>query len=231
VPGPAAFDLSASCSGFLYGLSMADALVRTGQSRRCLVVAAEVKSRSVDHGDDATAPLFGDGAGAAVVLPEPSTEAHVPAGLMGIRLYSDGSRRALLQVEAGGSQEPASRATVMGGRHVIRMQGAPLFRVAVRRLAEAVRDLLKEFGVRIEDVRQAIFHQANRRLLDALAERLQLPEDKVWTVIEQCGNTSSASLPIALDHAVRAGRIGRGDVVLLGAFGGGLTWGAGLLRW
>jgi 3-oxoacyl-[acyl-carrier-protein] synthase-3 len=232
--GPAAFDLSASCSGFLYGLSMADAFIRSGQYRRCLVLAAEIKSRSLDPEDEATAALFGDGAGAVVLTAETEEGAGtgaMGAGIVGIRLYTDGSRQALLQVPAGGSCEPASLKTVQEGRHAIRMRGGPLFRVAVKRLAEAVTDLLKEFGLRMEDVDQAIFHQANHRLLTALADRVGLPAEKLFTVIEQFGNTSSASLPIALDHAVRSGRIHPGDMVLLGAFGGGLTWGAGLVRW
>jgi 3-oxoacyl-[acyl-carrier-protein] synthase-3 len=232
--GPAAFDVSASCSGFLYSLSMADAFIRSGQYRRCLVIAAEIKSRSLDPADEATATLFGDGAGAAVLAAESQQAAQaetLSAGVMGIRLHTDGSRHSLLQVSAGGSREPANLKTVQEGRHAIRMQGAPLFRVAVKRLAEAVTEILKEFGLRIDDVSQAIFHQANGRLLTALANRLGLPAEKVFTVIEQFGNTSSASLPITLDHAVQAGRLHSGDMVLLGAFGGGLTWGAGVVRW
>jgi 3-oxoacyl-[acyl-carrier-protein] synthase-3 len=186
---------------------MGDAFIRSGQYARCLVVAAEIKSRSLDPGDESTAPLFGDGAGAVVLTAD--RPGQQGSGIWGIRLRSDGSRHGLLQVVAG----------------------APLFRVAVKRLAEMVTEILEEFGLRIEDVSQAVFHQANWRLLRSLAERIGLPAEKLCTVIEQFGNTSSASLPIALDQAVRGGRIRSDDLVLLGAFGGGLTWGAGVVRW
>ncbi|TAJ28651.1 MAG: ketoacyl-ACP synthase III [Nitrospirae bacterium] len=227
--GSAAFDIAASCSGFLYGLSMADRLIRSGQSQRCLVVAAEIKSRFLDRQDATTAILFGDGAGAAVVVGE-QVEAGQPRGILGVRLYADGARHALITVPAGGSRQPASSRTVQERRHTIRMQGIPLFRVAVTRVAEAVTDLLKEFGVGVGDLGQAIFHQANGRLLAAIGRRLELPPEKLYSAIEQAGNTSSASLPIALDLAYREGRISAGDLVLLGTFGGGLTWATALLR-
>ncbi|WP_447974251.1 3-oxoacyl-ACP synthase III family protein [Nitrospira sp. Kam-Ns4a] len=228
--GTAAFDLAASCSGFLYGLSMADVLIRSGQARRCLVVAAEVKSRYLDFEDKATVMLFGDGAGAALVVEERGGGPVAP-GLLGVRLYADGSRHRLIRVWAGGSRQPASDRTLRERQHTLRMDGRPLFRIAVTRLAEAVSEILKEFGVGADEVAQVIFHQANGRLLAALCKRLALPAEKVYSVIEGLGNTSSASLPIALDHAVREGRIQSGDVVLLGTFGGGLTWATGLLRW
>ena len=226
----AAFDVAASCSGFLYGLSMADCLIRSGQSRRCLVVAAEVKSRFLDLKDETTAVLFGDGAGAALVVGETAVGSQ-PPGIMGIRLYADGTRHKLIGMPAGGSRRPASRETVRDGLHTIRMQGGPLFRVAVKRLAAAIGDILKEFGVGLDELDRVLFHQANGRLLRALAKRLQTSEEKWYSVLEQLGNTSSASLPIALDHAVREGKVRSGDLVLLGTFGGGITWATGLLRW
>jgi len=226
----AAFDVAASCSGFLYGLSMADAFIRSGQYRRCLVVAAEVKSRFLDPSDEATAILFGDGAGAALVAGEEVSGPAAP-GVLGVRLYADGSRYGMIGMPAGGSRKPASPATVRASEHTIRIQGIPLFRVAVKRLAEAVRDTLKEFGVGVHDLGQVVFHQANGRLLAAVLERLQMPPDKMYSVLERFGNASSASLPIALDSAVREGRIAPGDLVLLGTFGGGLTWGTALVRW
>ncbi|MBM4124405.1 MAG: beta-ketoacyl-ACP synthase III [Nitrospira sp.] len=227
--GGAAFDIAASCSGFLYGLSMADRLIRSGQSRRCLVVAAEIKSRFLNRQDASTAILFGDGAGAAVLVGE-EVEAERPRGIVGVRLYADGARHGLITVPAGGSRLPTSSRTVQDRLHTIRLQGGPLFRVAVKRVAEAVTDLLKEFGLGVGDLRQAIFHQANGRLLAAIGRRLGLPPERLYSVIEQAGNTSSASLPIALDLAYREGRIGAGDLVLLGTFGGGLTWATALLR-
>jgi 3-oxoacyl-[acyl-carrier-protein] synthase-3 len=228
--GAAAFDVSASCSGFLYGLSMADRLVRTGQSRASLIVAAEVKSRFLDLDDRDTAMLFGDGAGAAVVVGEPSV-GGAPQGLLGVRLHADGSQQALIRIPAGGSRQPATAESVRGRQHRLHMRGGPLYRLAVKRLAEAVTNTLKEFGLGVGALKLAVFHQANARLLHALASRVGLSQEQLWSVVARFGNTSSASLPIALDHAVREGRIQRGDTVLLGTFGGGLTWATALVRW
>lgn len=232
--GAAAFDVVASCSGFLYGLSMADRFVRAGQYGCCLVIAAEIKSRFLNPTDRTTAVLFGDGAGAAMVVTEHHREgdgAIAPRGLLGVRLYADGRRHGLITVPAGGSRLPSSPETLKAGLHALQIQGGPVYRLAVRRLADAVGALLKEFGLRVEDLDHAVFHQANQRILTALARRLRLPDDKLWSVIRAVGNTSSASLPIALDQAVRARRIRAGDLVLLGTFGGGLTWATGLVRW
>jgi 3-oxoacyl-[acyl-carrier-protein] synthase-3 len=224
----AAFDLAASCSGFLYGLSMADRFIRSGQFQRCLVVAAEIKSRFLNVDDEATAVLFSDGAGAAVVQGE---EGLPSSGVLGIRLYADGARHGLIGIPAGGSRKPTMLKTIEDQEHVLRMHGGPLFSTAVKRLAGALNDLMKEFGYSFEDVNLAIFHQANGRLLSALGRRLGLPLEKLYSVIDRIGNPSSASLPIALDQANREGRLRSGDLLLLGTFGGGLTWGTGLVRW
>lgn len=226
----AAFDVAASCSGFLYALSIADRLVRGGQARRCLVVAAEVKSRFLDAQDVGTALLFGDGAGAVLLVGEPGGGAQ-ERGVLGVRLYADGARHGLIRVDAGGSRNPATMQTVQAGRHVLAMNGGPLFRLAVKRLAEAVAEILKEFGLTMDEVGQVVFHQANGRLLAMLQKRLGIPPDKMYSVIEQIGNTSSASLPIALDRAVRAGRVADRAPLLLGTVGGGLTWATALVRW
>jgi 3-oxoacyl-[acyl-carrier-protein] synthase III len=225
----AAFDVAASCSGFLYGLSMADRFIRSGQFQRCLVVAAEIKSRFLNLSDEATAILFSDGAGAVVVQGE--EERASSPGLLGIRLYADGAHHGLIGIPAGGSRRPTTLKTVEDRQHVLRMQGGPLFRTAVKRLAGAVNDLLKEFGYSLDDVNLGIFHQANGRLLSALGKRLGLAPEKLYSVIHRIGNPSSASLPIALDAANRDGRLRSGDLLLLGTFGGGLTWGTGLVRW
>ena len=230
VRGGAAFDVSASCSGFLYAASMALNLLQSGMMRSCLVVAAEIKSRSLNLDDESTALLFGDGAG-AVVLRVDESATDRPDGILGIRLFADGSRRDLIRVEAGGSRHPTTTETLAQGKHTLRMNGAPLFRIAVKRLCEAVSELLKEFGVTMPEVAQVVCHQANGRLLQAIGRRLAVPEGKLFSMIERVGNTSSASLPIALDTAVRDGRIRPGDLVVLGAFGGGLTWGTGIVRW
>ena len=225
-----AFDVAASCSGFLYGLSMADVMIRSGQVSTCLVVAAEVKSRSLDPADGDTALLFGDGAGAVVVRGEP--ESGQPGrGVLGIRLHSDGAQHHPIRVAAGGSRNPSSLKTVDAKDHALRMQGAPLFRLAIRRLEQAIREILKEFGVELRDVAQLVLHQANGRILAQLTKRLGVSPQLVCSVIERFGNTSSASLPIALDHAVRTGRVRPHEVLLLGSFGGGLTWATGLIRW
>lgn len=225
----AAFDLAASCSGFLYGLSMADRFIRSGQFRRCLVVAAEVKSRFLNLRDEPTAILFADGAGAALVQGEEGSATS--SGVLGIRLYADGTRYGLIGIPAGGSRKPSTLQTIETREHVLHMQGGPLFRTAVKQLAGAVTDLLKEFGYSFDDINRAIFHQANGRLLSALGTRLGFAPGKLYSVIDRIGNPSSASLPIALDVANRHGAIRPGDLLLLGTFGAGLTWGTGLVRW
>ncbi len=228
--GVGAFDVAASCSGFLYGLSMAHAMVQSGHVRTCLVVSAEIKSRFLDPADEATAMLFGDGAGAVVVRGDTAADPH-GSGVLGIRLHADGSRHELIRIPAGGSRTPASPETMQRQAHRLRMNGPSLFRLAIRRIEQAVQDILKEFGVRLDEVGQVVLHQANGRILAQVAQRLSIPPDRLSSVIERYGNTSSASLPIALDAAVRAGTITTGDLVLLGSFGGGLTWGTGLVRW
>lgn len=225
-----AFDVAASCSGFLYGLSMADAMIRSGQITTCLVAAAEVKSRTLDPRDLATALLFGDGAGAVIVRGEHDNN-QPSRGLLGIRLAADGARHDLIRIHAGGSRRPSSHETIEAHDHSLRMQGAPLFRLAVRRLEQTVRELLKEFGVDLRDVAQFVVHQANGRILAQLATRLAVPADRICSVIARFGNTSSASVPIALDHVLRAGRVRPDDLMVLGSFGGGLTWASGLIRW
>ena len=227
LPPVAAFDIAASCSGFLYGLSMADCFIRSGQFQRCLVVAAEVKSRYLDPMDQATAMLFGDGAGAAVVVRAEDDQ----QGILDIRLFSDGTYHNLITVPAGGSRLPMSCDTIEKGQHTLQLQGSAVFRVAVKRLGPAIREQLDSHNLTIGHLAHVIFHQANARLMAALARRLEIAPAQLFSVIDQIGNASSASLPIALDMANRQGRLQRGDLTLLGAFGGGLTWGTGLIRW
>jgi 3-oxoacyl-[acyl-carrier-protein] synthase-3 len=229
-PSVPAFDVAASCSGFLYALSMADAMIRSGQVTTCLVAAAEVKSRTLDPQDLDTALLFGDGAGAVIVQGE-REDSRPSRGLLGLRLAADGARHDLIRIHAGGSRWPSSQNTLEAGDHALRMHGGPLFRLAVRRLEQAVREILKEFGVELRDVAQFVVHQANGRILAQLATRLAVSPDRISSVIERFGNTSSASLPIALDHAVRSGKVRPHDLIVLGSFGGGLTWASGLIRW
>ncbi|MDO8546479.1 MAG: beta-ketoacyl-ACP synthase 3 [Nitrospirales bacterium] len=221
-----AFDLAASCSGFLYALSVGDLMIRLGQAGRVLVVAAEVKSRYLNFKDGNTAILFGDGAGAAILAA--GDERH---GVLSVGLHADGSRADLISIPAGGSRLPASEKTVAEGLHAIHMKGPSLFRVAVRRLETAVTETLKEHGLAVRDVHCFIFHQANGRLLDKVVERLGIPAERTFSMIERYGNTSSSSLPVTLDAAVRAGKVKPGDLVLLGTIGGGLTWATALIRW
>ena len=209
---------------------MADAMIRSGQIKTCLVAAAEVKSRTLDPRDLNTALLFGDGAGAVIVQGE-HDNSQPSRGLLGIRLAADGARHDLIRIRAGGSRWPSNHDAIEARDHLLRMQGAPLFRLAVRRLEQSVRELLKEFGVELQDVAQFVIHQANGRILAQLATRLAVPAERICSVIDRFGNTSSASLPIALDHVMRAGRVRPHDLMVLGSFGGGLTWASGLIRW
>ncbi len=230
----ASFDLAASCTGFLYGLAMADAFIRSGQYRCCLVVAAEVKSRYLDASRKASAMLFGDGAGAVVVKRAESFEdagSTLKQGLVDIRLHSDGACHNLIRVPAGGSRLPGAADTVENHLHAIELEGASVFRTGVKRLSTALEDVLRDFDLKVSDIRQVITHQANGRMLQAIAKRLRLAPAQMFSMIEQVGNTSSASLPIALDTACRQKKFDSGDLIVLGAFGGGLTWGTALIRW
>lgn len=221
-----AFDLAASCSGFLYALSVGDHLIRLGQARRVLVAAAEVKSRFLNHKEPGTAILFGDGAGAAVLAPGDGRH-----GILAVNLRSDGSQAELIQIRAGGSRMPPSEKTVAEGLHAIHMQGPSLFRVAVRRLESSVTESLTAQRLTVADVRWFIFHQANGRLLEKVRKRLGIESSRTFSLIERYGNTSSSSLPLTLDAAVREGKIKAGDLVCLATIGGGLTWGTALIRW
>ncbi len=229
-----AFDLAASCTGFLYGLSTANAFIQSGQARCCLVVAAEVKSRYLSSTQKPSAMLFGDGAGAAVVMegtPSQNVGTKTTSGFLSIRLHSDGRCHDFIKVPAGGSKFPSNIDTVRNDLHAIGLKGGAVFRAGVKRLSSAYSETLSEYGLTIQDIAQVIAHQANARMLKAIAKRAGVPSDKMFSMIEQVGNTSSASLPIALDVAHRQKKFGRGDLILLGAFGGGLTWGTALIRW
>jgi 3-oxoacyl-[acyl-carrier-protein] synthase-3 len=222
----AAFDLQAACAGFIYALDVASARIQAGMDDTALVIGTEVLSRFLDMSDRTTCVLFGDGAGAAVITP-----ADAP-GLIGSVLQADGRYAGLLDIPAGGSREPASEETVRTHRHSIRMlDGGEVFRRAIDSMAEAIETLLEKHGVRADDVSLLVPHQANVRILRAVADRLSFPMDRVFVDLDRVGNTSAASVPIALDDAWRAGRVQPGDLVVTTAFGAGLTWGANLLRW
>ncbi len=221
-----AFDLAASCTGFLYGLSMAQAFLRTGQARTVLLVATEVKSRFIDQRDPASAILFGDGAAATVL-----TSAADDRGVLDIALHADGSRWPLIHLPAGGTREPLSADSLTAGRHAMRLAGSAVFRTAVRTLEVAVRDHASRFGLSLDQIQHFIVHQANLRILEQIRRRLAIPREKLPVTLTHYGNTSSSALPIALHQTISEGRIRSGEWVLLAAFGGGVTWGTALIRW
>ncbi len=221
------FDVSASSAGFLVALSIAQQYLRSGAARRALVVAAEVVTRYVDWGDRQNCFLWGDGAAAAVLEAGPGPG----AALLGLTLHADGRQADRLLLPGGGSRvAPITARTVETGAHAIRMHGSQVYRSSIRRLVEACGEVLGEAGLPLEAVALLVPHQANLRIIEAVAARLPLPMDRVVVTIDYTGNCSGASLPLAFDAARRQGRLRAGDVVLLAAFGGGLIWGAGLVR-
>nr|WP_202386891.1 beta-ketoacyl-ACP synthase III [Qipengyuania algicida] len=218
--GGIAFDVAAVCSGFLYAVTTADAMLRTGMAKRALVIGAETFSRILDWEDRTTCVLFGDGAGAIVLEAQDVTDDG--PGILASKLHADGAHQELLYVDGG----PATTGTV--GK--LRMKGREVFRHAVVNLADVLREVLEQAGFLASDIDWVVPHQANARILDATARKLGLPAEKVVVTVDQHANTSAASVPLALDQAVRDGRIQKGQLVMLEAMGGGFTWGAALLR-
>ena len=222
----AAFDVSAACSGFIYGLSMADKFIRTGSAKKVLVIGAEVLSRIVDWTDRNTCLLFGDGAGAVVV------EACAgDYGILSSHIHSDGSYWELLYQPGCGSRNPPVQKTLDDKLIYMVMEGNEVFKLAVRAMEDVANEALAANGMSTADIDLFIPHQANRRIIDAIGKRLDLTEKQVFINLDRYGNTSAASIPLALDEAIHASRIKEGDIVLFDAFGGGLTWGSALLRW
>ncbi|HEY6680354.1 MAG TPA: beta-ketoacyl-ACP synthase III [Actinomycetota bacterium] len=221
-----AFDVNAACAGFSYGLATATAFVESGMADAVLLIGAEVYSRILDFTDRQTCVLFGDGAGATVI------QASDRPGIEGTVLGADGTAAEILLVPAGGSREPASAETVAASRHRIQMpNGREVFKRAVTEMAASCREVLEKNGHSPDDVDLLIPHQANARIMVAVAERLGIPLERAVVDVAEVGNTSAASIPIALDRAYRAGRIHEGDLVLFTSFGAGLTWGATAIRW
>lgn len=221
-----AFDVNAACSGFLYGLSVADSFIKGGKAKRILLVGAEIMSKFLDWEDRTTCVLFGDGAGAVVI-----EQTRGQSGILSTRLYTDGTLWDYICLPGGGSQNPPSAKTLKEKMHYVKMKGNETFKVAVRTLEKLVVDTLKENNIKPSELAMLIPHQANLRIIKATAERLHLPMSKVAVNLDRYGNTSSASIPIALDEVVREGRIKKNDYVLLEAFGAGLTWASALIRW
>jgi 3-oxoacyl-[acyl-carrier-protein] synthase III len=221
-----AFDVAAACSGFVYALAVADFGVKAGSFSRVLVVGADALSTMVNWADRTTAVLFGDGAGAAVIAAEPGDR-----GVLKSLLRSSGEAWDLLTLRATGVRNPIDGEVRRAADDALKMRGPELFKIAVRSMAEVTREVVERAGVRVEDVNLIVPHQANVRIIDAVAQRLGLKPERVFVNIDRYGNTSAASVPIALDEAVEADRIQPNDLVLLLACGGGLTWGASLVRW
>ncbi|BDV43187.1 3-oxoacyl-[acyl-carrier-protein] synthase 3 [Geotalea uraniireducens] len=222
----AAYDISAACSGFIYALTQANNAIKLGTVRKALIMGAEVLSRIVDWTDRNTCLLFGDGAGAVIL--EATEEER---GILSTHIHSDGSHWELLYQPGCGNRNPAVQQTLDNRLTFLHMQGNEVFKLAVRAMGEAAIEALETNGLSPADVTLLIPHQANRRIIDATAKRLDLSAHQVFVNLDHYGNTSAASIPLALDEAHRTGKIKAGDLILLDAFGGGLTWGSALIRW
>lgn len=221
----AAFDLSAACSGFIYGIALAKSMIETGAIRNCLLIGAETLSRITDYEDRSTCVLFGDGAGALVLGP---SKKHV---LLAVEVGADGTGGHVLQQPAGGSRRPASVETVAARQHFVKMDGQEVFRFAISKVPEATLHLLSKTGLCVQDIAWFVPHQANQRIIDSVARRLGLSAEQIIINLQHYGNVSNASIPIALAEAAISGSFQAGQNILLAGFGGGLTWGAGLVQW
>lgn len=221
------FDVAAACAGSLYGLTIADQFIRTGMVRRALVIGAETLSRYVDWTNRETCVLFGDAAG-AILLGATEEEGH---GLLAATLRTDGSLTGILGIFGGGSRWPLSEEMIAQKGNKIKMRGREVYKVATRLLPDVVAETLAKAGLSPDDVTHVIAHQANQRIIEAALDNLGVARDKCWINIDRFGNTSSASMPITLDEANRAGRLQKGDVIAMMAIGAGMTWGGAILRW
>ncbi|MFP6738995.1 MAG: beta-ketoacyl-ACP synthase III [Planctomycetota bacterium] len=223
-----AFDLSAACTGFVYGITVGSSLVRAGVHSNVLVIGAETLSRFIDYSDRNTCILFGDGAGAAVLS---RAEEGSESRLVDHYLRSDGSGTDLIIMPGGGSRQPASAGTVEGKKHFLTMQGSDVFKFATRSMQVLIETAIERNGISISDLDLVVPHQVNSRIIDTVLRKIDLPEDKIYLNLQRYGNTSAASVPMALHEAAEEGRIEKGNLVLLVAFGAGLTWGYNLVRW
>ncbi len=222
----AAVDMQAACAGFMYALTTAAQYIATGNSKLALVIGADCNSRVVDPTDQRTAPLFGDGAGAVLLA-----EGDPHQGLMCYQIGADGSGGPLLNCPAGGTRQPITHEHIDNRDHYLKMDGRNVFKWAVRVVTDTIELMLEKTGMSPLDVDLYILHQANIRIINYAMEQLGIPDDKVFVNLQKLGNTSGGTIPIALDEAFQAGRINRGDTILMSGFGAGLTWGTGLLRW
>jgi 3-oxoacyl-[acyl-carrier-protein] synthase-3 len=226
-----AFDLSAACAGFIFGMSIADQFIATGHARYVLVVGVELLSRVVDWTNRTTCVLFGDGAGAVILGPSGAREGDErPSGVLSTSILTDGSLAKSLWIPGGGSARPTTRETVDQRLHYVAMRGQDIFKVAVKNLLSACKDALDRAAMTTADIDWMCAHQANKRIIDQVVARLGVPEEKVLSNIARVGNTSSASIPILLDESVRAGKVRKGDALLMCALGAGISWGSAIVR-
>jgi 3-oxoacyl-[acyl-carrier-protein] synthase-3 len=221
-----AFDVEAACTSFVTALGVARGMISSGTVENAVVIGAETLSRFLNFKDRTTCVLFGDGAGAVVV-----EASNASVGIESVVLHSEGSKGEMLMLPAGGAKIPASQATLEQGKHFITMQGGEVFKLAVKSMADAGEEAIRDAGVTLDDIALMIPHQANIRIIEGVAKKLHFPMEKVFVNIQRYGNTSAASIPIAIAEAEHQGRLRRGDKVLLVAFGGGFTWGASVLEW
>lgn len=222
----AAFDMQAGCSGFVYALGVADQFIRTGTYRNVLVIGGEILTKFVDWKDRSTCVLFGDGCGAVVL-----TAHEGERGLLSTSLHANGAMADFITLPGGGSKIPVSHQMIDENLHTIKMKGNETFKIAVRSIEGASRDAIEKAGLNPGDVKWFVPHQANTRIIQAVADRLGWPPEALYLNIDRTGNTSAGSIPIALDEMVRDGKVSEGDVLLFAAFGAGLTWGSALVRW
>ncbi len=221
-----AFDLAAACSGFIYGLEVAANFIKSGVYRHILLVSADLMTRYVDYQDIATSALFADGAGAVII-----SKSENKSGILATKIGSDGIFADYIHIPAGGTRLPATCESVRNRQHFMKMRGRELFKMAVKKMSEMSEIVLEKANLKLEDVELVIPHQANQRIIDAVAEKLNLSKEKVFSNVEFIGNTGAATIPIALGQCLSQGKIKKGEIILLTAFGGGITWGASIMRW
>lgn len=225
-----AFDLSAACSGFIYGISIAQQFIESGRLKNALVIGAETLTKITNYKDRTSCILFGDGAGAIVIEGRPREKDKTQSGIIYSTMYADGSSWQALNCQAYGSRNPVSRPLDDPKKMFMEIKGREVYQQAVRRIVETVTECLEKCKITLDDVKMIVSHQMNARIIESAAKRLEVPDDKMFINIHEYGNTSAASVPLAFDQAIREGKINRGDIVILVAFGAGLTWGANVIR-
>jgi 3-oxoacyl-[acyl-carrier-protein] synthase-3 len=225
-----AFDLAAACSGFIYGISIAQQFIESGRIHNALIVGAETLTKITNYKDRTSCILFGDGAGAIVIEGRPREKEKIQSGVIYSTMYADGSSWQALNCQAYGSRNPVNRPLDDPKKIFMEIRGREVYQQAVRRIVETVTECLEKCKITLDDVKMIVSHQMNARIIESAAKRLELPDDKIFININEYGNTSAASVPLAFDQAIREGKIQRGDIIILVAFGAGLTWGANVIR-